>query len=107
MMTCPFETPEQKAIREAGEEGARLARESVEKWVRTVKDAHISVSATCPKCGGKTTRTYHDGTDYRCMIGFIQLRTTSHEEHLHHYCTDCGYDWVGPVLGKVLEGKAT
>jgi len=48
----------------------------------------------CSKCGYLDIGTsYHPQTGYRaCMI---------REEHLHHVCRKCHYDWTTPTLDTI------
>lgn len=49
----------------------------------------------CEKCGNTTNiHTRYDKSDYDCTWS---CRAKEKKEHLHYYCRNCFYDWIGPV----------
>lgn len=54
---------------------------------------------SCPKCGGTCSHRYH--AEKQCFQ-VPNLYTRNSYEHLHYFCDECGYDFVGPVKGKKL-----
>lgn len=49
----------------------------------------------CEKCGNTTNiHTRYDKSDYDCTWS---CRAKEEKEHLHYYCRNCSYDWIGPV----------
>lgn len=108
-MSNPWESEEAAYLRKAFLEGQRCAEKAFDEWIKSMVGPipTLKVDKVCPKCGGKTTRVWHLNADDCRAHAWTRYKQSSHEEHLHYFCTECGYDWTGKTIEQQTKGPTT